>query len=328
MNVVIVGAGSFGTALANALAKKKNNITLKLLARKSEVVSSINNMHMNEKYFPNFRLEENLVATLNRDVLRNAGIVFLAIPSACVIDYVWENRHLFRDDTIIVILSKGFGKGKKTIFESLDEILKNPLCSLKGPTFANDLIHNNPSAFTIASRNEGIFTTFVKLFENSNIFLDFSTDITGVEVISALKNIYAILLGIIDAYFNSANVRFLILSRAFREMRDIVVMLGGREETLFKYCGFGDFSLTALNDLSRNRTLGLLVGKGFLNSNTSNSVILEGLRTMNTIYQEVCKNEEEHEKFMMIDEMHTLFNSDYNVPGFIHNLFKRIGEFS
>jgi glycerol-3-phosphate dehydrogenase (NAD(P)+) len=326
MNIVIVGAGSLGTALSNILAKKKDYITLNLLARKKEIVDSINNMHINEKYFPNFRLEENLVATLNREVLLDADIVFLAIPSACVIDYVLENRHLLKNHTIIVILSKGFGRGKKTIFESLNEILKNPLCSLKGPTFASDLIHNNPSAFTIASKDDRIFPVFMNLFENSNIFLDFSTDITGVEVISALKNIYAILLGIIDAYFNSANVRFFILSRAFREMRDIIMMLGGREETLFKYCGFGDFSLTALNDLSRNRTLGLLVGKGFLNSNTSNSVILEGIRTMNTIYQEVCKNEKERERFLMIDEIHTLFNSDFNVPGFIHNLFKRIRE--
>lgn len=328
MNIVITGAGSFGTALSNILAKKKNNFTLNLLARSNEVVASINKMHINEKYFPNFRLEENLVATCNRDVLQDAGIIFLAIPSACVIDYVWENRHLFRDESIVVILSKGFGKGKKTILESLHEILRNPLCSLKGPTFASDLIHNNPSAFTIASRDERIFPIFMELFENSNIFLDFSTDITGVEVISALKNIYAILLGIIDAYFNSANVRFLILSRAFREMRDIVLMFGGREETLFKYCGFGDFSLTALNDLSRNRTLGLLVGKGFLNSNTSNSVILEGIRTMNTIYQEVCQNKEKKENFLMIDEMHTLFNSDYDVPKFIHNLFERLRESS
>ncbi len=328
MNIVIVGAGSFGTALGNILSKNKNNFSLNLLARRREVVDSINNLHVNEKYFPNFRLEDSLTATLEKKVLHDAGVVFLAIPSTSVIDYVTENRGFFKQGSIIVILSKGFGRGRKTIFESLGEILENPLCSFKGPTFASDLIHNNPSAFTVAGTNEGLFRLFRDLFHDSNIFLDFSTDITGVEITSALKNLYAILLGIIDAYFNSANVRFLILSRAFREMRDIIVMLGGREETLFKYCGFGDFSLTALNDLSRNRTLGLLIGKGFLDSNTSNSVILEGIRTLNIIHDEVCQSAGECKRLFMIDELHRLFDSNCNVSEFINNLFRRIRNFS
>src|SRR5205085_6781778 len=98
---------------------------------------------------------------------------------------------------------------------------------------------------------------------------------------SALKNIYAIVLGNIDAKFNSANTRFLFLTKSISEIKIILKALGGREETIFLSCGLGDLSLTALNDLSRNRTLGLLIGKGFYNKETFNNVVvLEGIKTV------------------------------------------------
>lgn len=158
-------------------------------------------------------------------ILKHANVVFLAIPSADVIEFVISNKEYFFKNAIVVVLSKGFGKNNKTIVESLNAIINNRICALKGPTFATDLIHNNPSAFTLAAGTKGLLDIFKSIFENTNIYLDFSLDITGVEILSALKNIYAILLGIIDAYFNSANVRFLILTKAFNEMKEIVLIL-------------------------------------------------------------------------------------------------------
>lgn len=325
MNIVIVGAGSFGTALGNVLVKN-NDLELQLLARKKNVVHSINHFNVNEKYFPNVRLDTNLKATIDKDILKYADVLFLAIPSSSLIDYINENRNFILEKTIIVVLSKGFGTGNKTIVESLKEIIDNPICSFKGPTFAADLIYNNPSAFTVASYDKGLFNIFKKIFNYTNIYLDFSTDILGVEVVSALKNIYAILLGIIDAYFNSANVRFLILTKAFYELKEVVIYFGGLEETLYKYCGFGDFGLTALNDLSRNRTIGLLIGKGFMNGNVSSSIILEGKRTLEIIFKAVCSNSSDSNKFYLIDELHKLFYSNYEVYKFIGNLFSKIRE--
>ena len=96
-----------------------------------------------------------------------------------------------------------------------------------------------------------------------------------------LKNIYAVVLGVVDAKYNSPNTRFMILTKSFSEVRVLLRSLGGADDTLFLACGFGDLCLTSLNDLSRNRTLGLLIGKGFFSADyKSNSVILEGLNAI------------------------------------------------
>ncbi len=326
MNIVIAGAGSFGTALGNTLSVKEG-LSLHILARRREAADAINSLHINERYFPNVRLHRKLRATTDMSVLGTADSIFLALPSTVVIEYLVENRDRMSRKAILVILSKGFGKNGRTIVQSARDATLNSVVALKGPTFAADLIHNNPSAFTVASEDERHFEVFRRLFEGTNIYLDCSTDLIGVEIASAMKNIYAILLGIIDAYFNSANVRFLILTRAFNEMKNVLCICGGREETMFKYCGFGDFGLTALNDLSRNRTLGLLIGKGFLNSQTSNSVILEGKRTLAELHRVVSGGGVSADRFFMLNDLHRLFYSEYSVHEFIKSLFEKIGTY-
>jgi glycerol-3-phosphate dehydrogenase (NAD(P)+) len=122
-------------------------------------------------------------------------------------------------------------------------------------------------------------------------------------------------LGIVDAYFNSANTRFLVLTKAFNEMREILIYLGGKEETLFKYCGFGDFGLTALNDLSRNRTLGLMIGKGFLSPNTESSVILEGKKSLNVIYNKI-----KSENFLIVSSLYEIFYEEKPIIDFLKKI--------
>jgi len=276
MKIVICGGtGSFGTALGNVLSLNEENDVI-LLGRNKMIVDGINKLKINPKHFPSIKLNDKLRATTDVKVLNDADIIFLSLPSSVVVDYIEKNRKLINKDSIMVNLAKGFCKNGNIIPNNLKEIFNNKMVSLKGPTFASELIHNYPSAFTVSSKDKEMFKLFKKIFKNTNVCLDYSDDIMGVELASILKNIYAICLGIVDAYFNSANTRFLVLTKAFNEMREIFTYLGGKEETLFRYCGFGDFGLTALNDLSRNRTLGLMIGKGFLSPNTESSVILEG----------------------------------------------------
>ena len=139
---------------------------------------------------------------------------------------------------------------------------------------------------TLGYKTQDQLNTISEIIKNSVLHIDFTNDIRGVEILSSLKNIYAIFLGIVDAKYNSSNTRFMILTKAFSEVRLILKELGGCESTLFLSCGFGDLCLTSLNDLSRNRTLGLLIGKEFYNEDyKSNSVILEGLNAINMVYQ-------------------------------------------
>ncbi|MBB6066835.1 NAD(P)H-dependent glycerol-3-phosphate dehydrogenase [Methanococcus maripaludis] len=318
-NICIVGAGSFGTALGNVLSIDKNNVVT-LIARNSDVATQISEYKLNNRYFPYVKLNDSLNATCDVTSISSADFLFLAVPSNSVLEYVKKNKDLISKNTIIVNLSKGFGENGNTIIGGLKNIVNNPLVSLKGPTFSMELINNVPSGFTCASKKT-YFEEIGEIFKNTNVHLDFSDDIDGVELISSLKNIYAIYMGIVDAHFNSANVRFLALNQSFNELKKIMTLLGGKEETLYNYCGFGDFGLTALNDLSRNRTLGLMIGKGFFNRADHNSVILEGIRSVNIIYKKISK--EKLSEFNILSSIYDLFNNNITTQEFSNRLLKK-----
>ena len=130
-------------------------------------------------------------------------------------------------------------------------------------------------------------------------------------------------MGVVDAHFDSANVRFLVSTKMFKEYRKALLTFGGNEETIFKYCGYGDFNLTSLNDLSRNRTMGLFIGKGFIKDLISGNVVLEGKRSLNIFYEklrdEKIVNYPENE-FPILFELYKLMNKDYDQRKFIYNI--------
>lgn len=318
-HIFFAGAGSIGTAIGNTLAKAGKNISLFTI--EDHVAEAINKRHINPDYFPNAPLHEKLCATTQVSDLKNADLIFLAIPSIITVDFVLQNKEHISDKTILVNLAKGFGCGKMTITACLNKMLDNPVCTMKGPTFAREIINASPTAMTFASYDEGLNEMVRDIFRDSPIYLDYTGDVEGVEYLSILKNIYAIVLGIVDAHFNSPNLRFLILTKAFDEMRKIMISAGGKEESMFKYCGYGDFSLTALNDLSRNRTLGLLIGKGFFSKDISDKVVLEGKMAVSTICNDILK-EDERELYPIIFELSKIFENDYDISSFVGNILK------
>jgi len=221
---------------------------------------------------------------------------------------------------VLVNLAKGFGCHEQIISKCLAEHLSNPVCALKGPSFAREIINNSPTAFTLASADIELCHLLEPLFEETNIFIDITTDLLGVEIISILKNIYAILIGIVDAHFNSPNLRFMMFTRAFNEMRKILLHFGGHEETMFHYCGIGDFGLTALNDLSRNRTLGLLIGKGFFNEGIPNKVVLEGRIAMSIILKKLIESNMPESEYHMMHQLDKVFAGDTDIPMFMNKM--------
>jgi len=315
-NIVIIGAGSIGTALGNIIARKRDT-EIYMYSVEEDVVDSINKKRLNFKYFPNIKLAKYLKASTDPEILRNSEIIFLAIPSLVTVDYVMEHEKYFSDKAILVNMAKGFSRDQNTITESLTSKLLNPVCSLKGPTFARELINKLPTAFTLGSKDPGHFGLFNDIFEDTPVHLDYSPDVIGVEILSILKNIYAIAMGIVDAHYNSPNLRFLFLTKAFNEMKNILVRYGGKAETMFNYCGYGDFTLTALNDLSRNRTLGLLIGKGFFTQDISDKVILEGKIAVNVFCEEITKSNSIQCDLPIIGELYKLFNGDYKISEFV-----------
>ncbi len=320
MRICFIGSGAISTAMGNVLAQKKNNEVF-LLSVEQDVVDSISNDHINRKYFPNIDLEHSLKATFDKSILKESDIIFLGIPSSIIVSYIRENASFFGENAVIVNLAKGFGEGQKTIPQSLSKVIPNQIVSLKGPSFAREIINNMPTAFTLASKRDKYFKLFESVFANTSIYCDYTTDVMGVELASILKNIYAIIVGIVDAHFDSPNLRSLILTKAINEMRVIISKFGGEEYTMFNYCGFGDFTLTALNDLSRNRTLGLLIGKGFFTDYISEKVVLEGKVAVNIFVEEIAKKRGIKTKNLMLKELYKVFNEeDYDINNFVSNI--------
>ena len=321
--IVFIGSGAISTAIGNVLAEKEK-YNIQLLSIEEDVIGSINKAHVNVKYFPNIRLHPALRATSDLSVLKNAEIIFLGIPSNVTINYLEKNKHSINKDAVLVNLAKGFGKEHRTIPQCTSKIIDNPIISMKGPSFAREIINQMPTAFTIASKKDKYFDTFSEVFGYTNIYLDFTNDVIGTELASILKNIYAIIMGIVDAHFDSPNLRSLVLTNAINEMRYVISKFGGKEDTMFHYCGFGDFSLTALNDMSRNRTLGLLIGKGFFTDYISEKVTLEGKIAVNIFIDEILKKFFIKAKNLMMYELYRVFNEEnYDLANFVNNILKK-----
>jgi glycerol-3-phosphate dehydrogenase (NAD(P)+) len=318
-NIIILGGGSIGTAIGNSLAERVD-LYVRILSIEEEVVKSISVEHINHKYFPNLRLNEKLEATSDEDCLKVAQIILIAIPSVAVIHYLKRLEPLIPSNAVLVNLAKGFGNNQMLISDCIKEILPNPIAALKGPSFAREILTNTPTSFTLASVDELVIKHVSVIFEKTNLYVDHSTDIQGVEILSILKNIYAIIIGIVDAHFNSPNLRFMIFTKAFNEMRQILLHFGGKEETMFNYCGIGDFGLTALNDLSRNRTLGLLIGKGFFTEDISGKVVLEGRIAMNVFLQKLKDDRVEPRQFQLMSELESIFEGRNDVSGFVNKI--------
>lgn len=284
MKILIFGGGAMGTAIGNQLAYNQNN-HVTLLLRDIVKVNEINNYHTNSTYFPNKTLNPLLKATDNVALAESCNIIFIALPSSVILEESLRLKELISKNTLIVNLSKGLFKEGVTIVDRLKEILEhNNVVTMKGASFAVEMVDRLPTLFTLGFETKKQITVIKTILENTNIYVDYTMDIRGVELLSALKNVYAILIGNIDSQYNSSNTRFMVLTKSFSEIRIILKALGGREETLFLSAGFGDFGLTSLNDLSRNRTLGLIIGKGFYNSNfLDNAVVIEGIKTLNMI---------------------------------------------
>jgi glycerol-3-phosphate dehydrogenase (NAD(P)+) len=317
-NISFIGSGAIATALGNTLAQNEE-LDITLVSIEEDVVEWINSDHVNRKYFPSIPLRPMLKATTDVTSLRTAEVIFLAIPSTQIVKFIENTSDNIPENAILVNLAKGFGENNKTIIESLGELIPNPLVTLKGPSFARDIVNDQPTGFTLATEHTDLFPMFHDMFEETEFHLDYSTDIKGVEILSILKNIYAIVMGIVDAHFDSANLRFMVLTRAFNEMREILDAFEGNERTMFKYCGYGDFSLTALNDLSRNRTLGLLIGKSFFVKDISDKVILEGKMAVNVFYDELSKKGP-MTKYPIIHELYKVFSNSYDITKFTERI--------
>ena len=307
MNILVLGGGTFGTAIANELSVNiENNVVL--FSRSQQKVDEINTYHTNKSCFPNKHLTKFLSATSDKNEIKKADVVFIALPSAVIIENLLILQYYFKEEALFVNLSKGLFNGGVTIVECIKTSIGiDNIVTLKGPSFAIEVMEHADTLLTLGYSTIKQYEIINTLIKNTSLHIDCTNDIRGVEVLSVLKNIYALVLGAVDAKYNSPNTRFMILTKAFSEARILLKSIGGSEDTLFLACGFGDFCLTSLNDLSRNRTLGLLIGKGFFNADyKSNSVILEGLNAIET-FNDLVVDKDMNDKLPLFNKVYSFF---------------------
>jgi len=312
MNIIVLGAGAFGTAIGNELSVNTNN-KVSLFSNNQSKVNEINTQHTNKMCFPNKHLTKHLKATSDKENISDADIIFIALPSNVIMQNLTLLKTYFKDEVLLVNLSKGLFADGLTIIESIKKELEiENVVTLKGPSFAVEVMEHADTLLTLGYFTSPQYDMLSSVIEGTSLHIDCTTDVRGVELLSVLKNIYALVLGVVDAKYNSPNTRFMILTKAFSEIRVLLRSLGGAEDTLFLACGFGDLCLTSLNDLSRNRTLGLLIGKGFFHANyKSNSIILEGLNAVELVYG--IPSEHVKEDLPLLNKLYAFLDSNTSI---------------
>lgn len=313
--IIIAGSGVFGTAIAERLAWNTENKVL-IYSRNHEIVEEINEIHKNSKSFSTRYINKNIKAFGDFETFNKADCIFLAIPSKAIISFCNSIKPFVKENTLIINLAKGMSTEGAFITEKLPF---NRKASMKGPTFAIELLNGFPSAFTFGGCEKDFLYLKDKILKNTAITLDFTKDIRAVELLSILKNMYAIAIGLVSGRYNSPNVDFLIYTKSVNEMRRFLDLFHCDNSTIFKYCGMGDLGLTSLNDLSRNRTLGLLVGKGFLQDNKSTTVI-EGYRTIKLMHEKT-KEKNIEKDYPIVTALYKLMYKEEDLTEYLNNVF-------
>ena len=261
--IAVIGAGSWGTALAIHLARAGH--PTHLWGRDPAQLDAMHRVRCNERYLPDAAFPETLaVAADLRQALDGVRDALVAVPSHAFRDTLKEiERHLGRD-TRIAWATKGFEISTGLLpHQVAGEILgSRPGAVLSGPTFAKEVGAGLPTAMTVASRDEAFAKALASRLSGPNFRAYMQSDIMGVEVGGAVKNVIAIGSGIADGMGFGANTRVALITRGLAEMMRLGVKLGAVRQTFMGLAGLGDLVLTCTDDQSRNRRLGLALGRG------------------------------------------------------------------
>ncbi len=264
--VCVLGAGSFGTALAKLLAEGGHSV--RLVARDPVVVESINSEHKHPRRLKGMRLPAGLVATGSIvDGCRGASLVVCSVPTVAVRG-VWQQAGLALDDGAYVMsATKGIENGTlKTVSQILEEVVPSKaharLCYLSGPSFAIEMAKRLPTAVTIAAKDEAAAAHVQNIISTDYFRAYTTTDVIGVELGGALKNVVAIASGAAAGLGFGQNTLAALITRGLAEISRLAVKLGAQPQTLFGLAGMGDLVLTCTSPTSRNYTVGLQLGQG------------------------------------------------------------------
>ena len=285
--VGIIGAGSLGTALAQIVSQNVDEVCLYL--RREELANTINETGINNEYYPNTKLEENIIATNDYNDLKDCNIIFLSIPSSAFRSTLSEIKDCINEDTILVTTAKGIEyPSLKTMGKIIEEYFDSDYVALSGPNFASEMILNLATVSNIASRNNENALRVKEVLSTDHFKVKIIPDVIGLEICGIIKNINAIANGICEGMNINENARYGVLTKGFEETKKIIESIGGDESTAGEYCGFGDLVLTSTSSESRNHTLGMLYGQRIIVDEKASGIVFEGKNSIMAI-KDICK---------------------------------------
>ncbi|MBF0488567.1 MAG: NAD(P)-dependent glycerol-3-phosphate dehydrogenase [Nitrospirae bacterium] len=263
-SISVIGAGSWGTVLANMLALKGNEV--RLWAYEKETVESIIRLRENKPFMPGLKLSPHLIPTNNlAEAVGAASCIILVVPTQFIRGILTKAVSApISPNTVVVTAAKGIERGTlKTASAIIQEFIGNEIAVLSGPSFADEVAKRKPTAVTLGISNhskhghalqEMFYTEYFRVYTHE--------DIIGVELGGALKNVIAIASGICDGLGLGLNARAALITRGLSEIIRLGVSLGAKDNTFSGLSGLGDLVLTCTGNLSRNYTVGRRLGKG------------------------------------------------------------------
>lgn len=263
--LAILGAGSWGTALAKLVADK--GIAVRLWVRRAELADAIRRTRRNPSYLPDVELPPNLHATGDlAEAVTGADAVFVVVPSHGLRDVARRLAPLLGASVPVVSATKGIENGSLML---MTEVLAQELgvgdgrlCAVGGPSFAKEVALGMPTAVCVAGRDADTARHIQELLATDRFRVYTTDDLTGLELGGALKNVIAIAVGAADGLGFGHNARAGLITRGVAEVARLATHLGANPQTLAGLSGLGDLVLTCTSDLSRNRTVGLALGRG------------------------------------------------------------------
>ncbi len=286
MKITVIGGGSWGTALAKVLAENGNNVLV--WTNQVDSVEVNNAKHSNEQYLPGVALPKEVVFTSDINVITSSNILISALPSKVTGEFYRTNAKYFNKEQIIVNVSKGFEPIEKTrLSVAIQKSVPCEVCTLSGPSHAEEVANKQPTVLTVACENTKTAEYVQELFSNNYIRVYTNSDIIGVELGGATKNIIALAAGILDGLGYGDNTKAALMTRGMHEITKLGLKLGANINTFYGLTGMGDLIVTCGSMHSRNRRCGILIGEGKSLDEALSSIgmVVEGVEATKIVHE-------------------------------------------
>ncbi|ARK22871.1 MULTISPECIES: NAD(P)H-dependent glycerol-3-phosphate dehydrogenase [Sporosarcina] len=289
--VSIIGAGSWGTALAFVLAENGHDSLI--WTRRAEQADEINSQHTNNQYLPQVNLPENLNSTSDlQTAVQHAQTIVLAVPTVAMRETCRRIQESLTEPAVFVHVSKGIDPNtleriSEIIADEIDEELREAIVVLSGPSHAEEVVLRHPTTVAAASSNMEAAERVQDLFMSNYFRVYTNKDVIGVELGGALKNVIALAAGISDGLGYGDNAKAALITRGLAEITRLGVKMGADQQTFSGLTGLGDLVVTCTSVHSRNWRAGNLLGKGQTLERVTEEMgmVIEGVRTTKAAYQ-------------------------------------------